>query len=51
LLVAGYGDAFRMLLHGLTAVTVLSAIAVFGFLSRAPRQEPLGNNEAVGSNA
>jgi MFS family permease len=36
LLVMSYADAFRSLLHILTAITVLSAIAVFGFLSHTP---------------
>lgn len=34
LLVASYADAFRSLLHILTVITVLAAVAVFGFLSR-----------------
>lgn len=33
-LLAGYGDAFESLLHIMTVITVLSAGAVFGFLSR-----------------
>jgi len=51
LLVAGYGEAFRMLLHVLTAVTVLSAVAVFGFLSRPPRRDADAGGAAVRPNA
>ncbi|MGO4330119.1 MFS transporter [Cupriavidus sp. M-11] len=51
LLVAGYGDAFRMLLHVLTVITVLSAVAVFGFLSRTPEEASALATEELGSNA
>ncbi len=34
LFVSGYADAFQSLLHILTAITVLSALATFGFLGR-----------------
>lgn len=33
-LIASYNRAFELLLHILTAITLLSAVAVFGFLSR-----------------
>ncbi|WP_225931883.1 MFS transporter [Pseudomonas anuradhapurensis] len=33
-LVAGYNKAFELLLHVLTVITMISGIAVFGFLSR-----------------
>jgi len=39
LLLAGYGDAFESLLHILTVITVLSAGAVFGFLSRTSNND------------
>ena len=35
-LAASYEEAFRALLHILTAITVLSAVTVFAFLSRTP---------------
>jgi len=41
LLVQAYGDAFHGLLFVLAAITVVSAVVVFGFLSRAvPIVEP-----------
>lgn len=39
LLVHGYGDAFRVLLYILSAITVLSSGMVFGFLSHRPGVE------------
>jgi MFS family permease len=39
LLVHGYGDAFRILLYILSAITVLSSGMVFGLLTHRPAQE------------
>jgi hypothetical protein len=35
-LVSAYAGAFQFLLHILTGVTLLAALAAFGFLSKAP---------------
>lgn len=43
-LVAGYGEAFRVLLRALACVTVLSAATVFGFLGRLPESMPEDGN-------
>ena len=50
-LLAGYGDAFESLLHIMTVITVLSAGAVFGFLSRTGNSnddDALGAAEQTG---
>jgi len=39
LLVHGYGDAFRILLYILSAITVLSSGMVFGLLTHRPARE------------
>ncbi|MCY1382499.1 hypothetical protein D9M69_705220 [compost metagenome] len=44
-LIESYNRAFELLLHILTAITLLSGIAVFGFLSRSGNA--VGSGESV----